>query len=399
MRAVQINVVMLTVAGVLAVLNMPGVTGGAALWELVLVFLLLALGGWQLVLLRAETFRGGSGEEVTRSEEVNLQQLQPALQALEQSLLHERTVMEQEITRVDTLLKDAVATMGESFAEMQQLSQQQHLVINDVIARTLESHNKSEEGPGIKAFIEETGAVLEQFVDIMVAVSRQSLTTVHNIDDMIEELDGIFSLIENVEGLAGQTNLLALNASIEAARAGDAGRGFAVVADEVRALSINSAELNNRIREKIDSTRETIHQLRDNVSESASADMNETIETKDRVNQMLGDIGSINSYLGEHIQQAAVIGQQIDGAVANAVRSLQFEDIASQALFSMKSNLKTLNSIATLLNVQVCSGDELAEQLEQLTERCNQLRTEAMQGNQYRTVSQQSMDEGDVELF
>jgi methyl-accepting chemotaxis protein len=106
----------------------------------------------------------------------------------------------------------------------------------------------------------------------MVDVSRNSLETVHHIDDMVEKLDGIFGLIENVEGLASQTNLLALNASIEAARAGDAGRGFAVVADEVRTLSINSAELNNQIREEISYAKETIEVLRSTVGGMASTD-------------------------------------------------------------------------------------------------------------------------------
>jgi len=333
--------------------------------------------------------------------EAEFSAVSPVFDALSQTLVLESSVMEYEIDRVDILIKDAVETMGGSFSAMGELSEQQHGVISDIVSRTLDDdkNTQDDDGLSINDFISETGSVLEQFVDIMVTVSKQSLTTVHNIDDMIVELDGIFSLIENVEGLAGQTNLLALNASIEAARAGDAGRGFAVVADEVRSLSVSSAELNNEIRERINSTKTTIYQLRDAVSESASADMSETIQTKERVNQMLGHMVEINEYLGNRIQQASSIGTEIDQAVGNAVRSLQFEDISSQALRSMHANLTAFAELVELLDMSGCTEEQRPERFQALIECCRKLQVMAEDSKEGRTVSQQSMDEGEVELF
>ncbi|MEN6324859.1 MAG: methyl-accepting chemotaxis protein [Syntrophomonas sp.] len=57
-----------------------------------------------------------------------------------------------------------------------------------------------------------------------------------------EVVEQIFTLAENIAGIAGQTNLLALNAAIEAARAGEHGKGFAVVAEEVRKLAEDSSK-------------------------------------------------------------------------------------------------------------------------------------------------------------
>jgi len=396
MRSKQLNGVVLGLAVAALAIAWAGMPG---IWLITTLAVLLMVTLYQFL---RQPAAGTTGQVVIPQHMGETEPLADVLDELAETLQFEGEVMTQEIERVDTLIKDAVATMGGSFGDMGRLSERQREVINDIVARTLEGHNdrdSEEEQLSIKEFINETGLVLEQFVDIMVAVSKQSLTTVHNIDDMITELDGIFSLIENVEGLAGQTNLLALNASIEAARAGDAGRGFAVVADEVRTLSVSSADLNNEIRERINSTKATIYQLRDAVSESASADMSETIQTKERVNQMLCHVGSINDYLGQQIQQASDIGLELDQAVGNAIRSLQFEDISSQALLSMNANIQSFNEISELLDVRSGSQDEIAERLTLLKERCRTLRSTATHTNSARTVSQESMDEGEIELF
>lgn len=54
-----------------------------------------------------------------------------------------------------------------------------------------------------------------------------------------------------IEKITKQTNLLALNATIEAARAGDVGKGFAVVAAEVKALSVQTQQATEEIKNKI----------------------------------------------------------------------------------------------------------------------------------------------------
>jgi methyl-accepting chemotaxis protein len=72
--------------------------------------------------------------------------------------------------------------------------------------------------------------------------------TIDGLRSSSSEIGKVAALIEKI---TKQTNLLALNATIEAARAGDVGKGFAVVAAEVKALSVQTQQATDEIKNKI----------------------------------------------------------------------------------------------------------------------------------------------------
>ncbi len=188
---------------------------------------------------------------------------------------------------------------------------------------------------------------MEQLVEALEQVSGQSSTTVNHIDEMAQHLDGIFALLEDVKSIADQTNLLALNAAIEAARAGEAGRGFAVVADEVRGLSERSTTFNEQIRKLAHSSKESISKVRDTVLADGLAPPGPLARslraTKRRA--MLDNVAAINASLGEGMREISDCARAIDGSVAEAVRALQFEDIATQTLSGVHTHLDRLPAI------------------------------------------------------
>jgi len=341
---------------------------------------------------------------VKETEIINVadEDVRDAVNEIASTLVHESMVINQEVVRVADLIKDAVALMQDSFNNIHQLTSQQGRLTTEMISHgsSAETGDSDEEGFSIQIFIDQTSEILDQFVNVMIDVSKHSLQTVHYIDDMVDKLDGIFELIKNVEGLASQTNLLALNASIEAARAGEAGRGFAVVADEVRTLSINSSELNSRIKEDINQAKETIDVLRSTVGGIASNDMSDTIVAKEKMNKMMTHMAKVSGFMDEKVQQVSEVSIKIDASVDTAVRSLQFEDMASQALSSMEHNVTSLNEIALLIsNITLKNGGIDHTAVSECIKRCEDLRAETVERNVTRPVEQKGMEEGEIELF
>lgn len=308
-----------------------------------------------------------------------------------------------EIERARELIRQAVGGLGGSFDAMNRRSRQQSQALARIVDRT---GDEGSAGLDVARFAQHASHQMEQLVEALEQVSGQSSNTVQHIDQMAQHLDGIFALLEDVKSIADQTNLLALNAAIEAARAGEAGRGFAVVADEVRNLSERSTTFNEQIRKLAHSSKDAIAKVRETVSHMASRDMDRSREARQEAASMLDNVAAINASLGEGMREISECGRAIDGSVAEAVRALQFEDIATQALGGVHTHLDRLGAInreAVALqellhrNGGVFDGEMVAA-LQRTGSRLREMRSE-WERPPHKPVTQQSMGAGTVELF
>ena len=345
-----------------------------------------------------------TGNKITEPHAVNIKNVvdgqlvhEVALE-LQQFLSQESDIIENELDRTSELVKQAIAGVSQSFKDLHQLSDKQSELIQHLleISQTIGDEDET----SLEDFVRDSSNTLDSFVKVIVSTSKQSLETMGYTDEMVSQFDSIFALLEQVESIASQTNLLALNAAIEAARAGDAGRGFAVVANEVRSLSENSAALNNNIRDEISLVKDTIANLRHSVELMASADMTETLKSKEKVGQMMALVQQENKDTLVSVDQLKALTPEINNAVSLGVRSLQFEDLTFQSLNSLKCNLDKLKSISNdLANLDFESYEAVEAELTDLKQKCVELHQLTKSADSRRSVMQSSMDAGEVELF
>ena len=305
-----------------------------------------------------------------------------------------------EVNRTRDLIREAVAKLGSSFDSMMRRSKEQSSAVSRIVDRS------DGGGVDVQRFAHQAAAQMSQLVEALEDVSGQSTATVGQIDLMAQHLDGIFALLEDVKSIADQTNLLALNAAIEAARAGEAGRGFAVVADEVRNLSERSTAFNEQIRKLAYNSKEAIHKVRETVSTMASRDLDRSRGAKEESATMLRQVDQIQRTLTDGMREIASAGSAMEQNVGDAVRSLQFEDIATQALGSAVAHMERLASInreamglQELLNkAGEGSEQELLAALRRLSGRIKEFRGE-WERPPHKPVTRSSMNEGEIELF
>jgi methyl-accepting chemotaxis protein len=308
-----------------------------------------------------------------------------------------------ELAQLKSVVANAVATMLGSFNNLHGLTSGQSAVVHSLMNNLGEESDSVGDGLNFTKFATETDEVLSYFVDNTLQISKQSMEMVGVIYDLGEHMAKVEKLLTDVQGIADQTNLLALNAAIEAARAGEAGRGFAVVADEVRNLSKNSDKFSEEIRVVVNASKKNIALAHEMVEKMASKDMNVAITSKSNVDTMLVGIGQMNDDIAIKIAEVSGMTDQIESSVGNAVRGLQFEDLARQMIEFLELNIQHFTAMSDEVRIglgtfKTGNGSIWTSELEQGATRLSDMKKQ-WSVKEKKAVSQSSVDEGDIELF
>ncbi len=324
-----------------------------------------------------------------------------------------------ELDQIRSLTSDSATELSQSFYGLNEDITKQRQLIAQLAGRLdkdkqtqstlddVEAESEDGEEPtiNISHFNKKTSKILGAFVESIIANSKNSMDVVSSMDDLSDELDAIFKTLGEVKQIADQTNLLALNAAIEAARAGESGRGFAVVADEVRNLSLSSNKLNDEIKLSVTAVLDKLEMARKMVGDSASDDMSDVMLSTKKVDEMMEHLSKLESFFQESVSLAADVNQRIEANTDVAVRNLQFEDIVRQVTEHADKKINVLSDYinkmsGNLVSLQTStdwSNDYLAAS--RLVDELDAMMLELEKLPEQKPASQQTMDEGEIELF
>ncbi len=199
----------------------------------------------------------------------------------------------------------------------------------------------------------------------------ESLITVENLNENMDEVNGFLSAINRI---SDQTNLLALNASIEAARAGEAGAGFTVVADEIKKLSdecLNTVRQIDRIIYAIKAnTRLVFDKAYNGIAavkegQAIALEVLESFGTiKSAFNSIDGyithemnmteNVGEIFSQIREESENIANIAHMHSSAMEEMLATTQEQNSGIEIIYE---SIKSINSSSTRLHELINSTD------------------------------------------
>lgn len=317
----------------------------------------------------------------------------------------ELSSLDNSVLQIKKLISDAVNGLGTGFATLSNETRTQEKTVMELISNMSEMNDEDSSRFTIKQFASETDDILNYFVDHIINVSKESMVMVHTIDDMVLNMNEISALLADTKTIADQTNLLALNAAIEAARAGEAGRGFAVVASEVRDLSLRSNEFNDKIKNAVTRSVADMNRAQKIISEIASKDMSIAIKSKERVDEMMGNLNDMNLFISSKLGEVSEVTISIENGVSLAVQSLQFEDINRQLCEYISQHLTQIIEHFDLMHQKISQlepDDVSAEKILQTLTSINGLLNQDLQKiNEHdrKKVQQDDMSEGEIELF
>lgn len=297
---------------------------------------------------------------------------------------------EANINNVLTVQNDAVTLLGDSFDGLGRLMTEQTGFISDLVKSTDDAEIFHSEQ--MKQFANNTSQTLERFIQSTIEMSASTMELLEKVNLIYESMPQAMKALQDIDQISSQTNLLALNAAIEAARAGEAGRGFAVVADEVRALSNRSAGFSDGIQKQLRSIQSQIEQLTQHVSKVAAQDMSYIIDAKKDIDTALKQIIIKAEKDSKVIARIDSSAHELETAISDTIRGLQFSDITSQSLTYTNQSLHHLKD--ALKQVTTMSHEEFGVAGEAVTEKIGQRRNE-----KHNPVSRNEITSGEIELF
>ena len=375
--------------------------GGVAVALADLLLFLVIVAVWGYLLKRA-----ACGEEQVDRAEPSAQGDTPIIHEsnsfhvqLGKELASQLTSAHTELGNTQAILSDAIAKLVNTFTAMaEEVRAQQALTL------FITDGGEANEGQNAKQkfehFVQSTSDAMNEFVDSTVQNSKRAMELVERMDTITEQVSGILGILNEVESIAKQTNLLALNAAIEAARAGEAGRGFAVVADEVRNLSENTNKFSKQIRALVGDVNKSLISAEQSINSLAATDMTFVMESKQRVETMMGDLTELNTTIAKNADELNQINAKVEQNVAVAVSTLQFQDMSSQLLAHAQMRLAALQEVAN----EMCKGTDRpnrGEYMEQIAAYNHLLHEHvvSLDAKKSNPVAQDNFATGDIELF
>jgi methyl-accepting chemotaxis protein len=299
----------------------------------------------------------------------------------------ERNVILAEQENLRQIIADSVSTLNDAFTRMYDISTEEKLHIESLVS--------GGEDQSLSNISRSTRALVSELLNALTATSEQSVKVEQQVSTVASHMDSIFMMLETIKGISDQTNLLALNAAIEAARAGDAGRGFAVVADEVRKLATQSNSLTDSIRKVAELSRHSVQEALEIAQQAKTSNTDLLSNSIDSMDALLENLNGLDKKTQTAIGEIRDSNERMGYQVANAIRSLQFEDIVRQLSEQSSSHLVALAQHAQeISNERVSEVDDL--------KRINHLQVAGMNDldkNRIKRVVSSDMSAGDADLF
>lgn len=354
--------------------------------------------GLYLLLIRTEKHWMSVLDKALVEKNKSIENLESMLQEYIAAGQQQITEIETDSNKIQLLQNEGIEKIFESFKSLEEEARTQHELMQDMLGRMSGQNSDKEKMTDIHS---EMKTLINIFVSSIDKMSEMSNEVVDSLNSLSERISAIKKLLDEVDSISEQTNLLALNAAIEAARAGDVGRGFSVVADEVRSLSLRSGEFSRLIRKEFNEAHEAMVIAGEQIGTMASMDIDISLHSQDEINNMMQEMDEFNIEIEAKLRQVAEASENVNYQVSVAIRTMQYEDMATQLLGEINDRAAIVRDLlgGLLSNSRNYLDSQALNDAAELTMPDYVTEIQQVQSRLKRKVAQENLTAGDVDLF
>jgi len=328
--------------------------------------------------------------------DVRLIELQDAISSVlndvESGVTDELGAIHKQTDQIQHLLKDAIAALHESFENLDHDASELMSMMSTLMMEAVGQNNEKPEELNIFQRTDHADKILAQLVEMIMQSSRNDLRELEYMGEVRMPMDRLVKGMQKSRKLLNRLDKMANNGAVDAEQ-------LKRLAGEVRAEHEACEETVNEAMQPFSK----LHKL---VVKAASREMNEVFKSRSGVEDIIKHFNSINDLISSCRSDVSALRADMRKDLGAAVRALQFEDIVSQSLGHTELHMDRMEGFARILakNASV-TGEAQPDDIVEYASRLKLLRDEVANYRkdllleETNPVSQQNMDEGDVELF
>jgi len=349
------------------------------------------------------------------------QSVSSVLGNMHECMVGEVAAIGNQTAQVEALLKDAIASLHEAFESIHEVSDQQLQAMTSMMKDVVGDSDEK----NIFQKAENASTILTGLVDALLASSKNNLNALTTMDLLQKDLLAVSMMeTENEQLIAelcvcGETEkkngATIFQLTQQLSQDGDnsdliaqicaCGEAEKVNGEKVYALTQKllgkQHELANYTAKMMAQFKKT-HQLIDSV---ASKDMDEVFAAKEKVEEILQHFFQINEMVTESRVEVNKLNADMRKHLGSAIRALQFEDISTQSLGHTDRHLDRMQGMLNILSEGLPALNKDRLDMKDYIQQLSAIHVamlayhQNLQLEDSNPVSQESMDEGDVDLF
>jgi len=328
--------------------------------------------------------------------DARLMELQDAvtsvLNDVESGVTDELGAIRKQTDQIQHLLKDAIAALHESFESLDGDASELMSMMSTLMMEAVGQNNENPEDLNIFQRTDHAGKILAQLVEMIMQSSRNDLRELEYMGELRIPMDRLVKGMQMSRRLLSRLDKMANNGAVDA--------------EQLKHLVSEARAEHEACTEAVNEAMQPFSKLHKLVVKAASREMNEVFKSRSSVEEIIKHFNSINDLISSCRSDVSALSANMRKDLGAAVRALQFEDIVSQSLGHTELHMDRMEGFARILAKNASSIDK--DQMENVVEYTNRLKLLQDEVATYRKnilleetnpVSQQNMDEGDVELF